>query len=99
MPPPNIKRLVLTAAVVSITITGTLYGAGLKTDKEISEIVKKRQESTFDEQLKALQGMRSNLVTRKGIIENQIRDLDARVLEKQQKGIGGDNKDQSNGER
>jgi hypothetical protein len=38
MPPPNIKRLVLTAAVVSITITGTLYGAGLKTDQEISEV-------------------------------------------------------------
>jgi hypothetical protein len=43
--------------------------------------------------------MRSNLVARRGILENQIRDLDARVLEKQQKGIGGDNKDQSNGER
>ncbi|KAJ5143486.1 uncharacterized protein N7515_002273 [Penicillium bovifimosum] len=99
MPPPNVKRLVLTAAVVSITITGTLYGAGLKTDQEISETVKKRQESTFDEQFKALQDMRSNLVARRGILENQIRDLDARVLEKQQKGIGGDNKDQSNGER
>lgn len=38
MPPPNIKRLILTTAVVSITITGTLYGAGLKTDQEIAEV-------------------------------------------------------------
>jgi hypothetical protein len=38
MPPPNIKRLVLTAAVVSITITGTLYGAGIKTNQEIAEV-------------------------------------------------------------
>ncbi|KAJ5412712.1 hypothetical protein N7465_005017 [Penicillium sp. CMV-2018d] len=97
MPPPNIKRLILTTAVVSITITGTLYGAGLKTNQEIAETAKQRQESTFDEQTKALQGMRSNLVARRGIIENQIRDLDARMLEKQQKGIGGDDKDQPSG--
>lgn len=38
MPPPNIKRLILTTAVVSITITGTLYGAGLKTKQEIAEV-------------------------------------------------------------
>ncbi|CAG8890383.1 unnamed protein product [Penicillium egyptiacum] len=99
MPPPNIKRLVLTAAVVSITITGTLYGAGLKTNQEIAETAKQRQESTFDEQKTALQGMRSNLIARKGIIENQIRDLDARMLEKQQKGVGGNDQDQQNGGR
>ncbi|KAJ6087873.1 hypothetical protein PENARI_c027G06666 [Penicillium arizonense] len=90
MPPPNVKRLILTAAVTSITITGTLYGAGIKTNQEIAETAKQRQESTFDEQMKALQGMRSNLTARRGILEKQIRDLDARMLEKQQKGIGGD---------
>ncbi|KAJ5787825.1 hypothetical protein N7457_002815 [Penicillium paradoxum] len=99
MPPPNVKRLVLTAAVVSITITGTLYGAGLKTNQEIAETTKQRQESTFDEQLKALHGMRSNLNARRGILEDQIRDLEARMLEKQQKGIGGDDKTQPNGGR
>lgn len=36
--PPNIKRLILTTAVVSITITGTLYGAGLKTNEEIAQV-------------------------------------------------------------
>lgn len=36
--PPNVKRMVLTAAVVSITITGTLYGAGLKTNEEIAQV-------------------------------------------------------------
>jgi hypothetical protein len=38
MPPPNVKRLILTAAVTSITITGTLYGAGIKTNQEIAEV-------------------------------------------------------------
>ncbi|EKV10026.1 hypothetical protein Pdw03_8250 [Penicillium digitatum] len=97
MPPPNIKRLILTTAVVSITITGTLYGAGLKTNQEIAEIAKQRQESTFDEQIKALQGMRSNLIARKGILENQIRDLDTRMLGKQLKGVSGGDQDQPSG--
>ncbi|KAJ5092526.1 hypothetical protein NUU61_007396 [Penicillium alfredii] len=88
---PNARRLVLTAAVTSITIAGTLYGAGLKTNKEISENSRKHQETTFDEKLAALRGMRSNLTARKGMIESQIRDLDARVQEKQEKGIGGAN--------
>jgi predicted secreted protein len=38
MAPPNIKRVILTTAVVSITITGTLYGAGIKTNQEIAEV-------------------------------------------------------------
>ena len=43
--------------------------------------------------------MRSNLIARRGMIENQIRDLDARMLEKQLKGIGGNDQDQQNGRR
>ncbi|CAG8023767.1 unnamed protein product [Penicillium salamii] len=97
--PPNVKRMVLTAAVVSITITGTLYGAGLKTNEEVAQTKKKQEESTFDDQFKALQAMRSNLVARRGILENQIHDLDARVLEKQQKGISKDDKQQPQGGR
>lgn len=119
--PQNVRRLVLTAAVTSITIAGTLYGAGLKTKEEISEVswfsdqasnhglytpqfenavslyvsasdsscliknTRKRQEATFDEKMAALQGMRSNLTARKGMLETQIRHLDARIQEKQQR--------------
>lgn len=32
------KRLVLTAAVTTITIAGTLYGAGLKTEQEAKQV-------------------------------------------------------------
>ncbi|KAK4914083.1 hypothetical protein LTR66_017174, partial [Elasticomyces elasticus] len=60
---------------------------------------KRQEESTFDEQYKALQGMRSNLVARRGILENQIQDLDARVLEKQQKGNNKEDKEQPPGGR
>ncbi|KAJ5241963.1 uncharacterized protein N7469_000290 [Penicillium citrinum] len=83
--PQNIRRLVLTAAITSITIAGSLYGAGIKTTEEVAETQKKRQEATFDEQMKALQGMRSNLTARKGMIETQIRDLEEKIQKKQER--------------
>jgi hypothetical protein len=43
--------------------------------------------------------MRSNLVARRGILENQIQDLDARMLEKQQKGTNTEDKEQPGGRR
>lgn len=42
--------------------------------------------------MNALQGMRSNLTARKGMIETQIRDLDTRIQEKQQRKLGGGDK-------
>lgn len=36
--PQNVRRLILTASVVSITIAGSLYGAGLKTNQEIAQV-------------------------------------------------------------
>ncbi|KAJ5595486.1 uncharacterized protein N7459_001694 [Penicillium hispanicum] len=97
--PANVRRLVLTAAVTSITIAGSLYGAGLKTNQEIAENKRKRQEATFDEQMAALQGMRSNLTARKGMLETQIRDLDTRIQEKQQRKMEGNDRDQPQGSR
>ncbi|CAI7587140.1 hypothetical protein N7533_013551 [Penicillium manginii] len=82
--PQNIRRLILTAAVTSITIAGSLYGAGIKTTEEIAETKKQRQEATFDEQMKALKGMRSNLTARKGLIETQIRDLEDKIQKKKE---------------
>lgn len=34
----NVRRLVLTGAVVSVTIAGSLYGAGLKTEQEAIQV-------------------------------------------------------------
>ncbi|KAJ5772381.1 hypothetical protein N7520_002910 [Penicillium odoratum] len=93
--PQNVRRAVLAAAVTSVTIAGTLYGAGLKTNEEIAENTKKRQEATFDEQMAALQGMRANLTARRGMIETQIRDLDTRIQEKKQRSAEGSDKERS----
>jgi hypothetical protein len=36
--PQNVRRLILTVAVTSITIAGSLYGAGIKTTEEIAQV-------------------------------------------------------------
>ncbi|KAJ5166201.1 uncharacterized protein N7482_004982 [Penicillium canariense] len=97
--PQHVRRLVLTAAVTSITIASSLYGAGLKTNEEIAETTRKRQESTFVEQLAALQKMRSNLNARRGILEAQIRDLDAKMEEKKQRATLENDKEPPQGRR
>ncbi|KAL2820051.1 hypothetical protein BJX63DRAFT_428376 [Aspergillus granulosus] len=88
--PLKIKRLVLTGAVTAITIAGTLYGAGLKTEKEVAQQVQKSREVTIDERIAALRDLRQNLVGKKGLVEKQIHDLDAKLEERKQKGL--DNK-------
>lgn len=34
----TVRRVILTAAVVTTTIAGTLYGAGLKTEQEVKQV-------------------------------------------------------------
>jgi hypothetical protein len=43
--------------------------------------------------------MRSNLTARKGILEGQIRDLDAKMEEKRQRAALGKDKEQPEGRR
>ncbi|CEL01884.1 hypothetical protein ASPCAL01460 [Aspergillus calidoustus] len=88
--PLKFRRLVLTGAVTAITIAGTLYGAGLKTEKEVAQKVQKSREVTIDERIAVLRDLRQNLVGKKDLIEKQMHDLDAKIEERKQKGI--DNK-------
>ncbi|KAL3460622.1 hypothetical protein BJX64DRAFT_290100 [Aspergillus heterothallicus] len=88
--PLKFKRLVLTGAVTCITIAGTLYGAGLKTEKEVAQQVQKSREITIDERIAGLRELRQNLVGKKDLVEKQMHDLNAKIEERKQKGI--DNK-------
>ncbi|KAL4977926.1 hypothetical protein BDW66DRAFT_131344 [Aspergillus desertorum] len=88
--PLKVKTLVLTGAVTAVTVAGTLYGAGLKTQQEVSQHTQKAREITLDEQIASLQSTRQMLVGKKELVEKQMRDLDARIEERKQKGI--DNK-------
>ncbi|KAL4794359.1 hypothetical protein BDV19DRAFT_390197 [Aspergillus venezuelensis] len=88
--PTKIKKLVLTGAVTAITIAGTLYGAGLKTEQEVKQHTQKVREITIDERIASLQNQRAGLVGKRELVERQMRDLDARIEERKAKGV--DNK-------
>ncbi len=109
--PHKVKRLVLAGAVTATTIAGTLYGAGIKTEREVAQVrtgygsmypilwsiwtrltactqhVQKAREITLDERIESLRNTRQNLVGKKELVEKQMRDLDAKVEERKQKGV------------
>ncbi|KAL2003545.1 hypothetical protein VTN02DRAFT_3435 [Thermoascus thermophilus] len=95
----TVRRVILTAAVTTTTIAGTLYGAGLKTEQEVKQTSQKRQEATIDDRIASLQAMRNNLLSQKNTVEKQIRDLNARIEEKKRKGIVGVGSTGGGGER
>ncbi|KAF7595021.1 hypothetical protein BBP40_007622 [Aspergillus hancockii] len=90
--PQKFRRIILTAAVTSITIAGTLYGASIKTEKEVTQTAQKTREATIDERIASLRGARENLAAKKELVERQIHDLDARIEERKQKGLEGPKK-------
>ncbi|KAK2765046.1 hypothetical protein FQN54_008745 [Arachnomyces sp. PD_36] len=85
MPSPLvIRRVLVTGAVVGITITGTLYGAGLKMDQEVKQETRKREMATVDEKIQALESRRERLVRSRLGIEKQIEDLEVKRAKKAQ---------------
>ncbi|KAF9884457.1 hypothetical protein FE257_001718 [Aspergillus nanangensis] len=81
------KRFVLAASVTAITIAGTLYGAGVKTDQEVTQTTQKSHEATIDERIGVLRNTRQNLASKKELVERQIHDLDARIEDRKQKAL------------
>ncbi|KAL4805865.1 hypothetical protein BDV18DRAFT_140034 [Aspergillus unguis] len=88
--PLKFKKVVLTGAVTAITIAGTLYGAGIKTEQEVAQHVQKSKEVTIDERIAALRSNREVLTGKKELVAKQIRELEERIEERKQKGV--DNK-------
>lgn len=77
---PKSRRILLTAAVALITVTGAVTGASMKIDREV---VKQRQEVvelTPDERIEMLQSRRAVLVAMKIPLERKLVDLRERML-------------------
>ncbi|KAL1965195.1 hypothetical protein VTN77DRAFT_5949 [Rasamsonia byssochlamydoides] len=85
--PQVVRTGLLTTAVVTTTIIGTLWGAELKTKQEVQQANEKREQATIDEKIESLQNMRANLVAKKATVEKQLQDLEARIEEKKRKGL------------
>ncbi|KAB8294745.1 hypothetical protein EYC80_006707 [Monilinia laxa] len=74
----KIKRIVWTGAIASITVVGTIYGAGLKTQGEHKQQVRKVREATLAERIAHLEEQRGVLVGKKMGLQKKIEEVDMR---------------------
>ncbi|PSN69004.1 hypothetical protein BS50DRAFT_632829 [Corynespora cassiicola Philippines] len=75
-----VRRWILTGAITAITVTGAIYGAGLKSKQEFKQERKRVLEATPEDMIAQLQVARSELVNKKSELERKI----ARFTERQQ---------------
>ncbi|KAK2804934.1 hypothetical protein FQN50_006444 [Emmonsiellopsis sp. PD_5] len=94
---PKARRIILTAGVTIITITGSMYGAGLKMDQDAKKEAEKQQLATPAEKIQALQTVRDELVLRRTGLERQIRDVKARQEKRRVADGGGNGNGNGNG--
>ncbi|KAF3048257.1 hypothetical protein E8E12_011528 [Didymella heteroderae] len=88
-----VRRWIMTAAVAGITVTGTIYGAGLKTDREVKQERKRYQQASPEEIISQLQIARDDLEMKKREMERKIagfhekrklKEIEAQKLKNQQ---------------
>ncbi|KAK3396158.1 hypothetical protein B0T20DRAFT_454799 [Sordaria brevicollis] len=73
------KAAIWTLAFTAVTVTGTIYGAGLKTQKEWEEEKQKVQEATVEEKIETLVNRRAQLFKTKVEIEQKLADVRERI--------------------
>ncbi|KAK4222351.1 hypothetical protein QBC38DRAFT_490126 [Podospora fimiseda] len=85
-PPPAVsnpkfkfKALLYTAIFAACTITGTFYGAGLKTQQEWKTEKQKVQQATIDERIYMLESRKSELLKQKNELESKIGEIRKRI--------------------
>ncbi|KAI3327132.1 hypothetical protein HD806DRAFT_383464 [Xylariaceae sp. AK1471] len=83
------KRMIWTGAFAAVTIVGTIYGAGLKTQQEYQAEKKKILETPPEERIAALEARRAALVTSKRPLEQKLQELQLRVQKQEQNDADG----------
>ncbi|KAI0912215.1 hypothetical protein F4824DRAFT_358400 [Ustulina deusta] len=77
------KRMIWTGAFAAVTIVGTIYGAGLKTQQEYQEEKKQILETSVEERIGALEARRAQLMGQKRPLEKKRDELRLRLQKKQ----------------
>ncbi|KAH9874991.1 hypothetical protein J1614_004479 [Plenodomus biglobosus] len=67
-----VRRWILTGAVAAITVTGSIYGATLKSDLEMSKKRKQILETNPEDHIQTLEIARAQLVAKKNELERKI---------------------------
>ncbi|OAX81852.1 hypothetical protein ACJ72_03804 [Emergomyces africanus] len=82
---PKARRIILTAGVTICTITGSLYGAGLKINQDARKEAERQRSATPAEKIQALETAKEELIMRRSSLEKQIRDLRMRQESRRRK--------------
>ncbi|KAK3298158.1 uncharacterized protein B0H64DRAFT_384274 [Chaetomium fimeti] len=83
------RRIILTLAFAAVTFTGTIYGAGLKTQQEWKAEKKKVQEATVDDKVAMLERQKLDMLRQKTEIEGKLAEIRARMRERDVEAGGG----------
>ncbi|KAF2029040.1 hypothetical protein EK21DRAFT_113262 [Setomelanomma holmii] len=67
-----VRRWIMTGAVAAVTITGTIYGATLKSEQDVKKQKKIVLEATPEERIEQLELARRDLVVKKTEMERKI---------------------------
>ncbi|KAH6651747.1 hypothetical protein BKA67DRAFT_571795 [Truncatella angustata] len=78
-PASNIKRVIWTAAFAAVTMVGTIYGAGLKTQQEFKAEKQQIVESTPEDRIRDLETRRAILMTFKMPLDRKLKALQDRM--------------------
>ncbi|KAJ4297980.1 hypothetical protein N0V90_005879 [Kalmusia sp. IMI 367209] len=70
----TVRRWILTGSVAAITVTGALYGAGLKQQYEVKQIL----ELSTEERIAQLEAIKQNLRRTKDELERKMENTLAR---------------------
>ncbi|KAK4038679.1 hypothetical protein C8A01DRAFT_47759 [Parachaetomium inaequale] len=73
------KRIIITLAFAAVISTGTIYGAGLKTQQEWKAEKQKVQEATVDDKVAMLERQKHDLMRQKREIDAKLGELRARM--------------------
>ncbi|KAI0548449.1 hypothetical protein F4679DRAFT_317282 [Xylaria curta] len=73
------KRMIWTGAFAAVTIVGTIYGAGLKTQQEYRTEKKQVLEAPVEERIRTLEARRAQLVSQRRPLEKKLEELRLRV--------------------
>jgi len=60
-------------------MTGAWYGAGLKSKKEVKQVVQKQREATATEKIAILEEQRQGLMAKRYGLERKINELEMRA--------------------
>ncbi|KAF2017219.1 hypothetical protein BU24DRAFT_460293 [Aaosphaeria arxii CBS 175.79] len=78
-----VRRWIMTGAVTAITVTGTLYGAGLKGSQELKQKQQEIRQATPEDKIAQLEVVRSQLVSRKEELERKLEKFADRRRERE----------------